>query len=91
MARTGPILHRIIPLRTRDREKVLTQRTPLQIINELCSENAMMKNLRICLAILTSESVTKGYPDKVCDQISDAILDATRSKDPNRRIACKNT
>ena len=37
----------------------------------------------------TSESVTEGHPDKVCDQISDAILDALLTKDPNCRVACE--
>ena len=37
----------------------------------------------------TSESVTQGHPDKVCDQISDAILDAMLSQDPNSRVACE--
>jgi S-adenosylmethionine synthetase len=37
----------------------------------------------------TSESVTEGHPDKVCDQISDAILDALLEKDPNTRVACE--
>ena len=37
----------------------------------------------------TSESVTEGHPDKVCDQISDAVLDAILSKDPNARVACE--
>lgn len=39
----------------------------------------------------TSESVTKGHPDKICDQISDAILDAIIEKDPNARVACETT
>lgn len=39
----------------------------------------------------TSESVTEGHPDKVCDQISDAILDALLEKDPNSRVACETT
>ena len=38
---------------------------------------------------LTSESVTEGHPDKVCDQISDAVLDEVLSKDPNARVACE--
>jgi S-adenosylmethionine synthetase len=38
---------------------------------------------------LTSESVTEGHPDKVCDRISDAILDAHLAEDPNSRIACE--
>ena len=37
----------------------------------------------------TSESVTEGHPDKICDQISDAILDAMLSQDPNSRVACE--
>ena len=37
----------------------------------------------------TSESVTEGHPDKVCDQISDAVLDAILSSDPNARVACE--
>ncbi len=37
----------------------------------------------------TSESVTEGHPDKICDQISDAILDEILSRDPNARVACE--
>ena len=37
--------------------------------------------------IFTSESVSEGHPDKVCDQISDAILDAYLKEDPNSRVA----
>jgi S-adenosylmethionine synthetase len=39
--------------------------------------------------LFTSESVTEGHPDKVCDQISDGILDAILDKDPNGRVACE--
>ena len=38
---------------------------------------------------LTSESVTEGHPDKLCDQISDAVLDAMLTIDPQRRVACE--
>src|SRR4051812_48463241 len=38
---------------------------------------------------LTSESVTEGHPDKICDQISDAVLDAIFAQDPNARVACE--
>ncbi|MCI7326429.1 methionine adenosyltransferase [Hornefia butyriciproducens] len=41
--------------------------------------------------LFTSESVTEGHPDKMCDQISDAILDAILEKDPNGRVACETT
>lgn len=39
----------------------------------------------------TSESVTEGHPDKMCDQISDAVLDAIIEKDPQARVACETT
>ena len=41
--------------------------------------------------LFTSESVTEGHPDKMCDQISDAILDAILAEDPNARVACETT
>lgn len=41
--------------------------------------------------LFTSESVTEGHPDKVCDRISDAVLDAIYEKDPNARVACETT
>ena len=41
--------------------------------------------------LFTSESVTEGHPDKICDQISDAILDAILAQDPNGRVACDGT
>ena len=39
--------------------------------------------------LFSSESVTEGHPDKVCDQISDAVLDAMLAQDPNARVACE--
>jgi S-adenosylmethionine synthetase len=39
--------------------------------------------------LFTSEAVTEGHPDKVCDRISDAVLDAVMEKDPNGRVACE--
>lgn len=41
--------------------------------------------------LFTSESVTEGHPDKICDQISDAILDAIITQDPHARVACETT
>ena len=41
--------------------------------------------------LFTSESVTEGHPDKICDQISDAVLDNILAKDPNARVACETT
>lgn len=42
-------------------------------------------------SLFTSESVTSGHPDKICDQISDAVLDEILSKDPNARVACETS
>ena len=41
--------------------------------------------------LFTSESVTEGHPDKICDQISDAVLDAIYAQDPYARVACETT
>ena len=41
--------------------------------------------------LFTSESVTEGHPDKICDKISDSILDAMLSQDPMSRVACETT
>ncbi len=41
--------------------------------------------------LFTSESVTEGHPDKICDQISDALLDAFLIRDPNSRVACETS
>ena len=41
--------------------------------------------------LFTSESVTEGHPDKICDQISDAILDALMAQDPMSRVACETS
>jgi S-adenosylmethionine synthetase len=48
----------------------------------------MMEKKRV---LFTSESVTEGHPDKICDQISDAVLDAIYAKDPMARVACETT
>ncbi|MCI8921620.1 methionine adenosyltransferase [Neglecta sp. X4] len=45
----------------------------------------------IFMKLFTSESVTEGHPDKVCDQISDAVLDAIMEKDPEAHVACETT
>ena len=39
--------------------------------------------------LFTSESVTEGHPDKICDQISDGVLDAVLTDDPTGRVACE--
>ena len=39
--------------------------------------------------LFTSESVTEGHPDKMCDQISDAVVDACFAQDPMSRVACE--
>jgi S-adenosylmethionine synthetase len=49
----------------------------------------MPNNTEAAHYLFTSESVTEGHPDKMCDQISDAILDAIIAGDPNARVACE--
>src|SRR5690554_557148 len=48
--------------------------------------NSFMKSQKY---LFTSESVSEGHPDKVCDQISDAVLDAVLAEDPTGRVACE--
>lgn len=62
-----------------------SQRENFRNIN--LKEQTMLNNKRL----FTSESVTKGHPDKIADQVSDAILDAILKDDPNARVACETT
>jgi S-adenosylmethionine synthetase len=39
--------------------------------------------------LFTSESVNEGHPDKICDQVSDAVLDACLAQDPDSKVACE--
>ena len=48
-----------------------------------------IKEVVFMRTVFTSESVTEGHPDKLCDQISDAVLDAILAKDPTARVACE--
>jgi S-adenosylmethionine synthetase len=58
--------------------------------NDLLEENIMPNCfLSSPKYLFTSESVTEGHPDKICDQVADAILDAIMEKDPNGRVACE--
>jgi len=50
------------------------------------SDNSFMSSPQL---FLTSESVTEGHPDKLCDQVSDAVLDAILAEDPDARVACE--
>ena len=49
----------------------------------------MSNFMKIPKAFFTSESVTEGHPDKLCDQISDGVLDAILAQDPIARVACE--
>ena len=49
--------------------------------------NTMMESEKY---LFTSESVTEGHPDKLCDQVSDAVLDACLEQDPRSRVACES-
>ena len=54
----------------------------------LCKEK---RSIIMAKHLFTSESVTEGHPDKICDQISDAVLDAIYAQDPMGRVACETT
>lgn len=54
----------------------------------MSSNNTFMTSPRF---FYSSESVTEGHPDKICDQISDAVLDAILKEDPNARVACETS
>jgi S-adenosylmethionine synthetase len=58
---------------------------------EMCDKRKAGKERKIQMEklLFTSESVTEGHPDKICDQISDAILDALLAQDPMSRVACE--
>lgn len=62
-----------------------SQRENFRNIN--LKEQTMLNNKRL----FTSESVTEGHPDKIADQVSDAILDVILKDDPNARVACETT
>ncbi len=54
-------------------------------------QQAAERRITMSKKLFTSESVTEGHPDKICDQISDAILDEILKKDPMARVACETT
>ena len=56
-----------------------------------CKKDTQGKEEKMEKLLFTSESVTEGHPDKICDQISDAVLDAILEKDPNGHVACECT
>ena len=59
----------------------------------LCGMRDWKKGIFYIMArhLFSSESVTEGHPDKICDQISDAVLDAIYAQDPSARVACETT
>lgn len=59
------------------------------MINNCCRRLNGVMALKNGRRLFTSESVTEGHPDKICDQISDAVLDAFMQNDPNARVACE--
>ena len=65
-----------------------TDKTESQI-EKITETSSHKEEKRMEKLLFTSESVTEGHPDKVCDQISDAILDECFKQDPNSRVACE--
>lgn len=66
---------------------ILLEDYPSSILETYTKEAYLMSKRKL----FTSESVTEGHPDKICDQISDSILDAIFAKDPNARVACETS
>ena len=60
-----------------------------EILNVLRTQGGFVTVKALCDHLFTSESVTEGHPDKICDQISDAVLDAILKEDPQGRVACE--
>src|SRR5438552_706739 len=58
-------------------------------LRNLCVEHAPPSCQMSHRFLFTSESVTEGHPDKLCDQVSDGVLDAIFAKDPSARVACE--
>ena len=69
------------------REAALRQQAEIATEKRACRENSCTPTMLHLLNRYTTESVTSGHPDKVCDQISDAILDACLEQDPRSRVA----
>ena len=83
-----------IPAETQDEENPKFSLRPVGIPDEafflVLQRNQYRKGSKtMAHRIFTSESVTEGHPDKVCDQISDAVLDAILAQDPYGRVACE--
>ena len=62
-----------------------------EIICSVLSDGAFLRSDIMQRRLFTSESVTEGHPDKICDQIADAVLDEILEKDPAARVACEAT
>ena len=78
-----------------DASQTATLRLPRGVFSSsqalvLQGERKKGKNI-LAKRLFTSESVTEGHPDKICDQISDAVLDAMLERDPMSRVACETT
>jgi len=82
-----------IPAETTDEErKTIFSRASMSEVRVFVIRRGTAKEKNMARTYLfTSESVTEGHPDKICDQISDAVLDAILAKDPSGRVACETT
>ncbi|MSQ08129.1 MAG: methionine adenosyltransferase [Dehalococcoidia bacterium] len=60
-------------------------------MTQAATHSQSSQNTRTGTYLLTSESVTEGHPDKICDQISDGVLDAILAQDPTGRVACESS
>ena len=65
------------------------QKQRLTVYRDIKSPRKERKKEFMEKRLFTSESVTEGHPDKICDQVSDAVLDALYAQDPYSRVACE--
>ena len=80
---------RIAEVRGRSMSCNCMTRTSQQECRGILELHNRKENKKMEKRLFTSESVTEGHPDKMCDQISDAILDALMEQDPMSRVACE--
>ena len=75
----------------REQNAIFRSRKRERFLLPLARETGERTMTQMAHHFFTSESVTEGHPDKICDQISDAILDAILAQDPYARVACETT
>src|SRR5690349_23538392 len=69
---------------------MLARAAPQKCVEHALARSGLKDTCIMASRLFTSESVTEGHPDKICDKISDAVLDAIIAQDPRARVACES-